>query len=87
MKKSILSLEGVEVLSKKQLRRVDGGLFYLSYSFAEVCTAVCADGSSVTVSMCSDSSLGCSTAGGSSSCSCKEGKGPLDPPRLTQSFS
>jgi hypothetical protein len=86
MFKEVLNLEGVEILSKNQMKVLHGE-FRSRDASAEVCTAICADGSSVTVSMCSDAGLGCSTSGGSSSCSCKEGKGPFDPPGLTKSFS
>lgn len=85
MKKTIISLEGIELLSKNQMKVLYGESRHMD-ALAEVCTAVCADGSSVTVSMCSDASLGCSTSGGSSSCSCKEGKGPFDPPGINKGF-
>ena len=85
MEKSILNLEGVEILSKTQMKNLVGE-FRNREVLAEVCTAVCVDGSKVTVSMCSDASLGCSTSGGSSSCDCKEEKGPFDPPGLANGF-
>ncbi|MFT7251512.1 MAG: hypothetical protein ACI9FW_001252 [Flavobacterium sp.] len=76
MKNSILSLEGVEVLSKKQQKNIFGGK-----AIATVCKATCGDDSVITVSACSDASLGCSSSGGAKTDGCTCGhKGPFDPP-------
>lgn len=77
MKKSILSLEGITLLSKNERKNILGGKNTITGP--DTCTATCADGAKVGTSSCDAAAVACSQNGGSSGCECG-GKGPLDPP-------
>lgn len=81
MKKSILNLEGVQILSRNEQKLILGSKLPGGGGAGTVCKATCGDSSLVTVSTCdtSTANLGCSNAGGSKSCKC-DYPGPLDPP-------
>ena len=80
MTKSILNLEGVQVLSRNEKKNIFAGLA-IDGGGPDTCQATCSNGSKVYVSSCdaSQSNLACNSSGGSSSCKCGV-KGPLDPP-------
>jgi len=86
MKKSILNLEGVAVLTKTQQKNTfgglaDGGFGGGSGSGPDTCKATCNNGTTANASSCdkSQADLACSGNEGSKSCECGV-KGPLDPP-------
>lgn len=80
MKKSILNLEGVQVLSRNEQKCVLGSKMIVLDDSVGICKATCNDSSLVGVNSCDHATLACSYAGGLKSCSC-DYPNPLDPPK------